>query len=418
MKYANINFSLEGFEHEPLLQAILFERKEKNSFGLMLNNSLTMSSFYEELLFQIIDGKYSISYVEDNKDKHDIYEFNYPFENIKEYKKVFDDLPVKIFYYEKIINNIEDTREIINEFSNNENENIAFINEFQYSKLLLRGKLTNDLIKSTININEKFTSYLAEDITNISLTIENFYENINLQSVPFKWLTQIEDIFRGLIDFSGSPTQLAKGNLAFANNCIKTTINLPKTEFVDDKINFLSESVEKIAIDQIQELEITSENLYIYQSIIDILQITDVNDLKINIEEHDVSINIKEEASETLKEKVSIYKREVQEELAANFTKYIIPYELNTYNNSFIAIDQELNRYTYYIPDELFDDLMTIKNKFINMNAKVLEDTLKDENNDVTFDSFKQNWVEIEGKYRSTLTADVSKITYLITSDL
>lgn len=418
MKYAFIGLSLHQQTDRPLLKALLFERKEKNSFGLIINKSIITSSYYEDLLFKLIDGKYSISYVNDEyQDEYKIFENKYPFENINEYINKFNNLPVKITYLEKLVNSFDEVSEIVDYFTSNENEEIAYLNNFTYSNLLKRGKLANILQVESTNIKEKISNILAEDITDISFTVENLYQNIGLNTVPVKFITKLKDFIDDFIDFNRSQSQLSKANVSFANNCVKTTIHLPKTSSVKDNVEYFASNVRNIKNSDIDDIIITDDNMNMYQSITEILQISDINELKIDIKGFDTSVKIDKKYSMKLEEKVSSYKEQKRTEQTVDFKKYVIPYEVNTYNNSFIAIDENLTHYTYYILPEIFDDLWVVKDKFIPMNAKELETMLKDEN-EVTFKSFKKHWIEVEGKYRNSTVADISKIIYVISSEI
>ncbi len=418
MKYAFIELSLHQQIDRPLLKALLFERKEKNSFGLIINKSLITSSYYEELLFQLIDGKYSISYVNDeNQDEYKIFENKYPFANINEYMKKFNNLPIKITYLEKLVNSFDEVSELVNYFTSQEDEEIAYLNNFTYSNLLKRGKLANHLETGCINIKEKISNILSEDIAEVSFTVENFYENIGLNTVPVKFIAKLKDFIDDFIDFNRSQSQLSKANVSFANNCVKTTIHLPKTTTVKDNVEYFANNVKNINNDNISDIVITNDNMNIYQSITEILKISDINDLKIDVKGFDISVKIDKKDSIKLEKKVLSYKQQIRSAQEIDFKKFVIPYEVNTYNNSFIAIDENLNHYTYYISPEIFEDLWVVKDKFIPMNAKELEKMLKDEN-EVNFKTFKKHWIEVEGKYRNSTVADTSKIIYVIASEI
>ena len=61
---------------------------------LKINEDIILSSFYEDNVVLILSGKYSISYVENGEDKIDYFNFGSPLENMREYVKVFSDLPI------------------------------------------------------------------------------------------------------------------------------------------------------------------------------------------------------------------------------------------------------------------------------------------------------------------------------------
>ncbi len=418
MKYAYISFNLWQQLEVPLLKAVLFERKEKNTFGLIINKSISTSEYYEDLLFQLIDGKYAISYVDEtDKYKNNIFEFNYPFENIKEYMNKLTDLPVKVSYFEKLVNTYEEVSEVITMFSDEEQESVAYINSFQYSRLLRNGKLVQDLTIQELNLKETASIFLSEDITELSFTIENLYNNMGLNNVPIEFLMKLKDLYDSFIDFNKSSFQMSKANVSFVNNCVKTTIHLPKTTYVNEKIETFSKSISKITTDELADIEVKEENVILYNSIVELLDIYNVNDLKIDVLDTDISVSLTQEESVKLEKKVSNYKELIKNTQNSDFVKYVIPYEINTYSNSFMALDEHLNHYTYYIAEDSLEELWVIKDKIINMNAKELEQSLKDEN-DITFKTFKKHFVSIEGKYRSKSSADVSKINYVIASEI
>ena len=61
---------------------------------LKINKDIILSSFYEKSVVLILSGNYSIDYVENGEDKTDYFNFGSPIENMREYIKVFSDLPI------------------------------------------------------------------------------------------------------------------------------------------------------------------------------------------------------------------------------------------------------------------------------------------------------------------------------------
>lgn len=418
MKYAFISFALWQRAERPLLKAIVFERKEKNTFGLFINQSIATSAYYEDLLFHLIDGKYTITYVDDEaNEQNEIFEYNYPFENIKQYIGKFNKLPVKVNYFEQYVNTFAEVNEIIERFSDTPMQSVNYIDTFQYSKLLKKGKLIQQPVCEEVDLEQKIRRILSEDIAEISFTIENEYQTMGLQNIPLQFLMKLKSFYDELIDFAQSPFQMSKANIAFVNNCIKTTIHLPKTEQVNEKINNFSNKVSKITRDKIHDVEVESANYSLYTSIIELMKNTDIKDLKIDIGGTDTSIEISKKVAIDLEKKVSIFKEQINNAEKTEFVKYVIPYEINTYNNSFMALDENMKHFTYYVGEESFNELWVVKDKIIQMNAKELEKVLL-EDKDISFKTFKQHWISVEGKYRSRSTADVSKIQYVIASDI
>lgn len=418
MKYAIISFQLWQKLEKPLLKAMLFERKEKHTFGLFINQSIATTSYYEDLLFQLLDGKYSLSYVDSEaNEQNKIFEYDYPFENIKKYISSFNELPVRVNYVEKNINTFTEVNELIAKFSDEPVQSISYIDTFQYSKLLKKGKLIQEPILAEVNLEQKIRQILNEDIAEISFTIENEYQTMGLQNIPLQFLMKLKSFFDELIDFGQSSFQMSKANIAFVNNCIKTTIHVPKTEQANEKIINFSNKLSKINRDKIHEVEVKSENYSLYTSIIELMRNTDINDLKIDIAGTETSIEISKKIAVDLEKKVSIFKEQIKNAEKTEFVKYVIPYEINTYNNSFMALDENMKHFTYYVNEESFNELWVVKDKIIQMNAKELEKVLL-EDKDISFKTFKQHWVSVAGKYRSRSTADVSKIEYVIASDI
>ena len=299
MRYAILNLKLK-ITNSPVLTALVFERREKNTFGLMFNRSIKKSLHYEKQLLKIIDGKYNITSVENEESTTTNFNFKYPFENIKEYKNSFTFTPIDMEYEEKQVNTVEELNSILTKFSSQEEEEVAYLDDFTYGSLFSRGSLNRTLNIERINIKEKIAMYLSNDVKSIIFTIENMYKNIGLDTVPMTLINKLSDLINNLVDSSSIPeSQLSKVNLAFVDNCIKTTIHLPKTESVKEKVNHFGNSVHKI---KTNDVDVNIDNQNIYSNIVELLNNASIDELKIEIDDTVYKINEKE--SNELSEKV------------------------------------------------------------------------------------------------------------------
>ena len=84
-----------------ILSAIL--EKEKNTYSIIIDESNKLSGFYLPLFVDILNGDYSISYVEDNQGKTDTFDFGNPFDNLKEYITTFKGLPIQFIIVDDLI---------------------------------------------------------------------------------------------------------------------------------------------------------------------------------------------------------------------------------------------------------------------------------------------------------------------------
>lgn len=404
MKYAVLNLKLRS-NNSPILNALLFERNDQNTFGLMFNRSIKKSLHYEKQLLQIIDGKFNFTSVENDDSKLKVFNFKYPFENIKEYIKNFSFTPIMMEYEEKQANKIEDLTLIINKFSQSEVEDIAYIESFQYGSLFERKHLNITLVTEHININDKIRTYLSNDVKTITFTIENLYKNIGLDTIPMMLINKLHNLVNMLVDSSLIPeNQLSKVNLAFVNNCVKTVIHLPKTDDVSSKVSHFSNTISEI---QTNSISVNTGNQYICTNIYELLKNSSIDELKIIVDDNQV-FDINKKQSQELASKIEVYKQEVREASRSEFSKSVIPYEYNTYTNSFMGIDDNFNIYIYYVKDEILNQLWVIKDKIIDANAKTILEHLKSK--EKKFTDFKKNIITIQGKYRSKSTADVENM--------
>jgi hypothetical protein len=411
MRYAILNLKFKS-TNASILDVLIFERKEKNTFGLMFNRSKKKSIHYEKQLLQIIDGKYNFTSI--NNDNTDVTSFNfkYPFENIKKYVDSFTFTPISMVYEEKQVNSVNDAISLINKFSMNEEEEIGFIDSFNYGSLISRNNLNITISTDTVNIKNKIQTYLTNDIKTVTLTVENIYKSIGLSTIPVTLINKLNDLINNLVDSSSIPeSQLSKVNLAFINNCVKTVIHLPKTEPVKAKVNHFRNSINKI---KTNDVEVNIDNQNIYSNIIELLDNASIDELKIEID--DLTYEINEKESKELSQKVQSFKKNTRDSFKSNFSKLIIPYEYNTYSNSFMGIDKDLNIHVYYVDNEILDQLWVLKNKIIETNAREVLEQL--ENGEINFNDFRNNIIKIEGKYRSKSSADVNNIIYIIASDI
>jgi len=83
-----------------ILSAIL--EKKDGKYSIIIDNSNMFYKFYIHLFVDILNGNYSISYVEDNKDKTDIFDFGNPFDNLKEYILLFKGMPVQFMILDEL----------------------------------------------------------------------------------------------------------------------------------------------------------------------------------------------------------------------------------------------------------------------------------------------------------------------------
>jgi len=411
MRYAVLNLKFKS-TNASILDALIFERKEKNTFGLMFNRSKKKSSHYEKQLLQIIDGKYNFTSVDNDKSNITSFNFKYPFENIKSYVDSFTFTPISMDYEERQVNSVEDALALISKFSDNEVEEVAYIDNFNYGNLLSRNNLNVAIRTENINIQDKIRTYLSNDVRTVTLTVENIYKSIGLDTMPATLIGKLNDLINDFVDSASIPaSQLSKVNLAFVNNCVKTVIHLPKTEPVNSKVHHFGNSVNQI---KTNDVEVNVDNQNIYSNIVELLKNSSIDELKIEIDDAVYEINEKE--SNELSEKVQRYKKDTRESYKSDFSKYIIPYEYNTYSNSFMGIDRDLNIHVYYVDDEILDELWVLKDKIIETNAREVLEQLNNE--EINFTDFRDNIIQIEGKYRSKSSADVTNIIYVISSDV
>lgn len=411
MRYAVVNFKLKS-NNISILNALIFERKEKNTFGLMFNRSIKKSLHYEKQLLKLLDGKYGFMSVVNGNSETKVFNLKYPFENIKEYIDNFNFTPIQMDYEEKQANSISDVDSILEKFTTNDIEDIAYIDNFNYGSLFKSNSLNITLNIDRVNVKEKVKYYLLNDVRTVAFTIENLYNNMGLDVVPVKLIKKLNDLINDLVNSATiSESQLSKVNLAFINNCVKTVIHLPKTEDVNSNVHHFSNTINRIPTNTV-ELNVDNQN--IYSNIVDLLDNFSIDELKIEIDNETIEIN--EEQSKKLSEKIQTYKKEKRDSLKADYSKLVIPYEYNTYSNSFMGIDKDLNIHVYYVDSNIIDKLWVLKDKIIDTNARALLVQLEKE--EVAFIDFKNNIIKIEGKYRSKSTADVNDIIYVIPSDV
>ncbi len=106
-----------------LLQAVL--EKINNNTVIFLDKTPTLSSLYEELFFSIINGEYSITYVDDGVVKTDTFDFGCPFKNMSEYISVFKDLPITFSIIEQDVCDSIQKEDLFNDFPFSEKETVS-----------------------------------------------------------------------------------------------------------------------------------------------------------------------------------------------------------------------------------------------------------------------------------------------------
>lgn len=90
---------------DKLVCEVVINHVENKQYEYYLGEHSSLYQHYEEMITEIVEGNYAITYVEDDVIKTKEFKNETPFLNVEEFVKVFEDLPVSVTYeYDAPIN--------------------------------------------------------------------------------------------------------------------------------------------------------------------------------------------------------------------------------------------------------------------------------------------------------------------------